>query len=396
MARILIVWELGGGLGHALPLRALADQLQQRGHEVIVAARDLLKLQRAFVGNACTLMSAPFFPGLQLPPQQMNALSDVLWFESGGHSTETVRAQFRAWRGMVKLLRPDLIVTDAAPMVLAATQGLVPQLNYDGYFHATDACAWSMFRDWERADTAATAERAARLLDHLNVARAEVGLAMAEHLPSAFAAATQLLRCLPELDPFGPRIGARCIGHQTSAGIAPEWPEAANARRVFVYLRSGYAHAERLLGALVRQQGLAVLCVVDSSDAVTWPQAAHVRYCDQPVDLNIALSQAGLVICHGGALHGLATQCGKPTLLMPLHTEHYLTSRMGERLGTSLVVMPPLTSADFLTPMRRLLAEPSFTRQAEQAAARHRERGSEPLRVVLAEVDGLLAGQRAA
>lgn len=393
MARILIVWELGGGLGHAMPLRALADRLQQRGHEVVVAARDLLRLQRAFDGSAHTLVSAPFFPGLLLPPRQMNALSDVLWFESGGHSAETVRAQFRAWRGLVKLLRPDLIVTDAAPMTVAATQGLAPRLNYDGYFHATDACAWSMFRDWERADVAATAERAALLLEHLNLARRDCGLALAADLPEAFAATRQLLRCLPELDPFGPRASVRYIGHQAVGGVAPDWPQAANAQRVFVYLRREYAHAERLLGALARQPALSILCFVDHGDSAKLPQATHIRYCPQPIDLNQALVHANLVICHGGGLHGLATQFGKPTLLMPLHTEHFLTSRMGERLGTSLVVMPPLTSADFLTPMRRLLTEPGFTRQAEHVAARHRERVSEPLSTLLVEVDELLAAQ---
>ncbi len=391
MARILIVWELGGGLGHAMPLRALADRLQQHGHQVIVAARDLLRLQRAFDGSAHTLLSAPFFPGLLQQPRQMNALSDVLWFESGGHSAETVRAQFRAWRGLVKLLSPDLIVTDAAPMTLAATQGLAPLLNYDGYFHATDACAWSMFRDWERADTTATAERAALLLDHVNMARSEFGLAAAVDLPEAFAATRQLLRCLPELDPFGPRAAVHYIGHQAVGGVEADWPQAASAQRVFVYLRSEYAHAERLLGALVRQQALSILCFVDSVDMAKLPQAAHIRYGTVPFDLNQVLVQAHLVISHGGGVHGLATQFGKPTLLMPLHTEQFLTSRMGERLGTSLMVMPPLTSADFLSPMRRLLAEPGFTQRAEQAAARHRQTGLEPLRVLLAAVDDLLS-----
>ncbi|MDZ4811117.1 MAG: hypothetical protein SGI99_00695 [Pseudomonadota bacterium] len=391
MARILIVWELGGGLGHALPLRALADRLQQRGHEVVVAARDLLRLQRAFDGSAHTLVSTPFFPGLLQQPRQMNALSDVLWFESGGHSAETVQAQFRAWRGLLKLVRPDLIVTDAAPMTLAATQGLAPRLNYDGYFHATDACAWSMFRDWERADAGATSERAVRLLDHVNLARSRCGLALAADLPEAFAASRQLLRCLPELDPFGPRTAVRYIGHQAVGGDKPDWPGVVDAKRAFVYLRPEYAHAERLLGALARQQALSILCFVGLSDSAKLPQAAHIRYCPQPIDLNQALVHANLVICHGGGLHGLATQFGKPTLLMPLHTEHFLTSRMGERLGTSLVVMPPLTSADFLTPMRRLLTEPSFTRQAERVAACHRERVFEPLSTLLAEVDDLLA-----
>lgn len=396
MAKILIVWELGSGLGHALPLRALADRLQLDGHEIFVAGRDLLQVQRVFAGSAHSLLSAPFFPGLLLPSKQLNTLSDVVWFESGGHSEETVRAQFQAWRSLLQHLRPDLLITDAAPMTLAATQGLLPQLNYDGYFHATDACAWSMFRDWERADTVASADRAARLLDHINAARAAFGRSPATDLPSAFTATSQILRCLPELDPFGPRVGVRYLGQQTSGGIEPDWPSTANGQRVFVYLRSGYAYSERLLGALARLQNTNVLCVVDSTESSKLPKLAHIRYTTQPVDLNQALPQANLVICHGGALHGLATQFGKPTLLMPLHTEHYLTGRMAERLGTSLLVMPPLTPTDFLTPMRRLLTEPDFSQRAEQLAARHQQRMPDPLAVLLAEIAALLAGPQQA
>jgi hypothetical protein len=396
MARILIVWELGSGLGHALPLRALADRLHQAGHEVVVAARDLLLLRRVFAGSAHWLICAPFFPGLALPSRQLNALSDVVWFESGGHSPETVQAQFEAWRGMLQSICPDLLIADAAPMALAATRGMVPQLNYDGYFHATDANAWATFRDWERIDASATEDRAASLLAQVNAARIARDLPAAADLPSAFAADREVLRCLPELDPFGPRAGVRYVGQQTVGGVEPVWPDIADARRVFVYLRAGYAQADRLLGALSRQQGIAVLCVVEADDAAKRPSAAHLAYSNRAVDLQQALIAADLVICHGGALLGLATQFGKPTLLMPLHTEHYLMARQAERMGIGLLVMPPLTPADFLTPMRRLLSDETFTRNARDIAEAHRQRMPDAMAVVLAEVETLLASRSVA
>jgi UDP-N-acetylglucosamine:LPS N-acetylglucosamine transferase len=390
MATVLIVWELGSGLGHVLPLRALADRLQEGGHEVIVAARDLLLLRRAFSTAPYALFCVPFFPGLMLPSKQLNALSDVVWFESGGHSREAVQAQFDVWNRLLEKIRPDLIVADAAPMALAATQGLLPRLGYDGYFHATDAAAWTTFRDWERIDATATAQRAEMLLDHINSARIGCGRTAVTDLAAAFGAERQLLRCLPEIDPFGPRATAVCIGQQAVGGVEPLWPDIAGARRVFVYLRSDYAHAERLLGALVRQTDIAVLCVVEAQDVSKLPRATHIAYGSVPVDLQRALADAELVICHGGALHGLATQFGKPTLLMPLHTEHFLTARQAERIGTSLVVMPPLTAADFLTPLRRLLADEGFAHKARAVAAAHRQRTPDAMAVVMAEVQDLL------
>ena len=390
-ARILIVWELGSGLGHALPLRALADRLHEEGNAVVVAARDLLLLRRAFAGSAHTLMPAPFFPGLSLPSRQLNALSDVVWFESGGHAPEVVLAQFEVWRALLRSLAPDLLIADAAPMALAATSGVVPRLGYDGYFHATDADAWKTFRDWERIDLAATAERAALLLGHVNHARIACGLPAAVDLHAAFGADRQLLRCLPELDPFAPRAGVRYVGQQTVGGAEPRWPEMPGAKRAFVYLREGYAQAERLLGALARLQGVAVLCVVEAGDTVSRPVAPHLAYSTVPVELQQALSAADLVICHGGALLTLAIQFGKPVLMMPLHTEHYLMARQAERSGLGMVVMPPLTPADFLTPMRRLLADDASMRRTREIADAHRRSMRDAMATVLAEASALLA-----
>ncbi len=389
MASIVLVWELGSGLGHALPLRQLADQLESRGHRVTVLARDLLKLRAAFAGSQHRLLSAPFFPGLTLPAQQMNSLADVIWFEAGGHSAEAIAAQFASWHQQLELLRADLLIADAAPMALAACQGRVPTLNYDGYFHATDARAWRIFRDWERCDSSASMDRATRLLAHLNSARSACGMQGAATLQAGFAASRQLLRCLPEFDPFGPRDEGGYLGHSTMAGAAPNWP-GQGSKRVFVYLRRDYAQADRLLGALARLQDCAVLCVHDGLEPARLGRCPDVRFSLEPHDLGQVLPACDLVICHGGALHGLATQAGKPSLLMPLHTEHYLTARMAERCGTSLLVMPPLTGSDYLTPLRTLLSDASFTHAAAAIAAAHQSRMPDPQLRLQQEVDALL------
>ena len=390
MARILIAWELGSGLGHAFPLRQLADSLQGAGHVVHVMARDLVQLRRVFADSAHVLLPAPLFPGMCLPAQQMNALSDVIWCEAGGHSAATMHAGFSAWRTWFDLLQPDLLIADAAPMAIAASHGQLPSLNYDGYFHATDARAWSLFRDWERVDATAVGERASQLLIHLNSARAAADLPAVAHLHEGFSATRQVLRCLPEFDPFGPRADSVYLGQQTMAGASPPWPQMAASKKVFVYLRRDYAHAERLLGALTRLQDCAVLCVHDGIASERLPRAAHIHCTAVPVDLAQVLAVADAVVCHGGALHGLATQAGKASLLMPLHTEHYLIARMAERAGSSLLVMPPLTSTDFLSPLRRLLSEPAFASAAIAIADQHRARMPAPMMVLLSEINTLL------
>ena len=58
--------------------------------------------------------------------------------------------------------------------------------------------------------------------------------------------------------------------------------------------------------------------------------------------------------------------------------------------GSSLLVMPPLTSTDFLSPLRRLLSEPAFASAAIAIADQHRARMPAPMMVLLSEINTLL------
>jgi hypothetical protein len=55
--------------------------------------------------------------------------------------------------------------------------------------------------------------------------------------------------------------------------------------------------------------------------------------------------------------------------------------------------MPPLTPADSLTPMRRLLADESFSLHAGRIAEAHRQRLPDAMATVLALVQDLLAAR---
>ena len=53
MPTVLLAWELGGGLGHFMNLRPLAEGLRRRGHRVVAALRDL-SVARRFLADAPT------------------------------------------------------------------------------------------------------------------------------------------------------------------------------------------------------------------------------------------------------------------------------------------------------------------------------------------------------
>ena len=51
MASVLFCWELGAGFGHLTPHREVLATLQQKGHTVHVAVRDLVRATKAFEGQ---------------------------------------------------------------------------------------------------------------------------------------------------------------------------------------------------------------------------------------------------------------------------------------------------------------------------------------------------------
>jgi UDP:flavonoid glycosyltransferase YjiC (YdhE family) len=47
MSKTLIAWELGSGLGHVGPLRAIGAELVRRGHSVAIAASNTALYRKA-------------------------------------------------------------------------------------------------------------------------------------------------------------------------------------------------------------------------------------------------------------------------------------------------------------------------------------------------------------
>ena len=59
MAKILFAWELGGGLGHLLPIRAVLQSLLSQGNQVFVMVPDLSFAVKVFESIPVTFLQAP-------------------------------------------------------------------------------------------------------------------------------------------------------------------------------------------------------------------------------------------------------------------------------------------------------------------------------------------------
>ena len=63
MAKILLTWELGAGLGHLTRLRSLVKYLAAQSHEIHLAVRTLASVDTVFADQDLYLYQAPITHG---------------------------------------------------------------------------------------------------------------------------------------------------------------------------------------------------------------------------------------------------------------------------------------------------------------------------------------------
>src|SRR5689334_5778371 len=109
MAHFLLTWELGMGLGHLMRLRPIALGLEERGHKVSFAGRDLSQAPRAFQGSRVVLLPAPY---KSRPTNRIDipvTFADIL-FNIGFGDELSLSAHIDAWRNLFDLVGPDAII----------------------------------------------------------------------------------------------------------------------------------------------------------------------------------------------------------------------------------------------------------------------------------------------
>ena len=173
MARIVMAWELGGGMGHVVPLSQIAQALVARGHDVHFVLRDLSGAAEALRGLArhpqVRLWQAPVWLA-QLTGAPLPVSYAELLFRAGYLDARRLSGLADAWRSLFDALQPQLLVADHAPTALLAARGrpMARALVGTGFFVPPATTPMPAFRDWDRPDAARLAQSEARALASCN------------------------------------------------------------------------------------------------------------------------------------------------------------------------------------------------------------------------------------
>jgi UDP:flavonoid glycosyltransferase YjiC (YdhE family) len=374
MARVLIAWELGEAFGHLARCLRLAHGLVARGHGVTLALKDVRLPAGQTAAPGITVLPAPLTPHAAAGGSPPVNYADVLRV-SGFADAREVAARLNAWRGMLTLARPDVLVADHAPTaLLAARLTDIPHLSIGNGFVIPPAVApWPSIRPWETVTDQTLIAAETRLDQVLDSAQKALGHARAVRVRDLFGA-HDILDTFAELDHYGARPDGRYVGPIVSVlqALRVAW-RSKEGSRVLAYLRPAVPGFAAILQALARLDA-EVLCV-----APGMPPEAAKRFATQrlrialaPVELPPLLERADLAVGYGNS--GFSTQAllaGVPLAMRPQHVEQALFAHRVEALGAGKLLRGRVDADSVTAVFQELLDNPTYRQAARAFRSRH-------------------------
>ncbi len=405
MARFLMAWEFGSGLGHAGRLAPMAQALIERGHQVDVVLKEVVHAQAMFkgvgtgTGGDLRVFQAPLWTHrtFGLPNPQATLAEIVLG--AGYLQADSLGALVNGWRSLMQVTQADAVIADYAPtaVIAAHIEGLPSASVGIGFYVPPDVAPIPPFRTWEPLQQGRVEHHDAQALSVVNAVVGAQGGQAIDKLARIFRGDKPLLCTWPELDHYGRGelpAGQRYHGPSLSPtmGEAPVWPEGTGPQ-VFAYLRQGHPDHLALLQTLVNQGCRTLVYMPEVSSGQPAPLTSpRLRYSQGPVHLTQALAQSELLVCHAGA--GTMTeslQAGVPVLMLPAQAEQFLISMRVQQTRAGINAAQHSRPPNFKAMIQALLNQPSHRQAAQALAAKYASFSHEAqMSALVLEFEGLL------
>jgi hypothetical protein len=417
---VMMAWELGGGLGHMVPLSQVARPLLEAGHTVHMVLADLSGVPAALGTLAdhprLQLWQAPHWPSPLFGSADPASYAELL-FRAGYLDAQRLAGLVQGWATLLDQLNPDLLLVDHAPTALLAARGrpLRRAQFGTGFFIPLMEAPIPSYREWEPVPRARVERSESLVLQTCNALLFQRGQPLLDHLHQLFECDETFLITVPELDHFERRGRAAQQPYwgslaSASHGQAPQWPDGSGPA-LFVYLKSDYRALGEVLKALreIRAAGGAqpgpggamkpgpwrVLAYIPGLNAATVAAASGpgLRIMVDPLDMQAVCRDCDAVLCQSGSgTVATALHAGKPVLMLPMHMEQLLFARRVQALGAGLYLTEDRI-AQLPALLQRLAAQPGFGDAARAFARRHaRPAGNRVAQAIAARCEQLMHG----
>ncbi len=334
-----MVWELGAGLGHTIPLAAIGACLTGNGHHVSYALRKPKTAAAAGIEPGVDVCAAPTMGPLRPNQNAAYDCADMLLLR-GYEMPDRLDGRLDSWLRIFEQFSPGTIVTDHAPGARLAAEiaGIPTHAIGNGFAIPPLTSPLQPFIQPPNSHVTRQQDAERRLNDAINAALCRYGRPEIERAVDLFFGGSTFLITLEELDNYNNRQGAVYYGppFRESAGVSPQWPprrppqwSTGASKRVFVYL---YPDAPVLPMVLTGLDQLGVSTVVyagpNGASDFAHLTTRNVVFTEQPFALTKPPTRCDLVICQGGG-NTVATSLlqGIPVLIYPRHVEQQMACR---------------------------------------------------------------------
>jgi len=379
MATVLLGWELGGGLGHVMPLLEVARGLAAQGHTPVFAVRDLVETADAFRDQPFAVLQAPYWNPVHwrgARPFKAASFADVLAYHGYNHAGNLL-AMVNGWQHLLDQVRPALVVADHSPTLCLAVHGTLPRVMLGSWFcmpPAEDA----LFPFFPGRQPVCPPEQVFSVI-------CEVQRRRRQPVPGTlteFLRGDRFLLTLPELD------GYRAVRREPWFGpleFLPAPLPPAERFGFFAYLSADHINIEGVLAAMA-QTGCPGRAYLRGAAPDLRARLGHqgIEVLERPATLVDALTEARAIVHHGGpGTAQVALAAGRPQVLLPRHLEQEVSANTLHALGVATFAADGPVPATAAAALRHVLLDGRF---AERAAAVARQIHQRPRPDVLAAI----------
>lgn len=355
-----MAWEIGGGLGHVVPLLVLARRFRSRGHEPVFALKNIIEPSFLFEGEDFAVLQAPVWPEDQyrgrVPPTR--DFADILAFHGLADPVRTL-AMVKAWRGLVDAVRPDAIVADYCPALCLAARGRVPVMAMGLGFTLPPAEMESFPPLLPDAKPLIDRQK---FLDRINAVQQAVGGPTVPRLPAVMDADARFVMCLPIFDPYAAHRAEPADG---PLDPLPDFLPPVDPG-VFVYLSMEIKNLGTIFDGL-KEAGLPVTAFVRGASPKIRRKLAgpNIKMLDAPVPYPEILPRCSMVVHHGGLSTATTfLSAGRPQIVVPARIERRFNGEVVARRKAGLLMRGKFDSGTFAKAVRRVAETPAITDNA--------------------------------
>jgi len=336
MLGALLAWEQGGGRGHLVSLKTIAEAVRDR------FSFDAALCQLAYkdeLAGLCEPVQGPWLPFSNEYRKSLGNPRRATWGEFMGdigfRRPEILRESIGWWQGVMRECDISLVIADCAPCALMAARGLgIPSVSVGTGYLAPPSNMESFPILLPRYSTRIHDE--AEIVDIINSVVSEFGVPKLERFPEVYASSDQLVFTLEMLDPY--------TAWRTQPLLPPIMggiPEpASGGDEIFIYFSTTEKSDPRLMEAI---GGLGVpvrlfMPGIDDTMAENFlRQGVHVERSPVPVDLIASRSRLMVNAAqHGTLCMGLAA--GLPQVSVPQDLEKQYHAEAAAARGVMITV----------------------------------------------------------